>query len=89
MRRSLLRLRATDNAATSVVPGTPMEKPLRITPKMRGAKIHANMPAEAGRDRKAVMELLLTQLGVRAPHVLRTFRHRLHRQKRWHELSCS
>ena len=60
MRRGLLRSCATGSAATLVVPGAPMEKTLHITPKMHGASMRANMPVEAGRDRKTVMELLLT-----------------------------
>ena len=64
MRRGLLRSRATCSAATLVVPSIPMGKPLRITLKMRGAKIHANTPVEATRGCRAVTVLLLTQLGV-------------------------
>ena len=54
----------TWSAATLVVPSIPMEKPLRITLKMRGAKIHVNKPVEAARGCRTVKVLLLTQLGV-------------------------
>lgn len=89
MRRGLLRSCATGSAATLVVPGVPKTRLLRISPEVRGTSIHAKMPVEAGCGCDTVMELLLTRLGVRASHVPRTFHRRLHRQKRWHERSCS
>ena len=64
MRRGLLKSCATGSATTLVVPGAPMEKPLRITLKMRGAKIHINTPVEAACGCRTVTVLLLTQLGV-------------------------
>jgi hypothetical protein len=43
-----------------VVPDVSTERPLRITPKMCGASMHANTPVKTGCGRKIVMELLLT-----------------------------
>ena len=78
-----------NSAATLVVLSVPKERPLSITLEMRGDSMHAKMLVEAARGRGTVMELLLTRLEVRAPHVPRTFRRRLHQQKHWREHSCS
>lgn len=42
MRHDLLKSCVTGSAATSVVPGAAMERPLRITPKIHRASMHAN-----------------------------------------------
>lgn len=62
---------------------------MSITLKMRRASMHVKRLVEAVRDHGTVMELLLTRLGVRAPHVPHTSRRRLHQQKHWHEHSYS
>jgi hypothetical protein len=60
MRHGLLRSCAMGSAVTLVVPGIPTERPLCITPKMRGASMHTNTPVGIGPGHKIVMELLLT-----------------------------
>ena len=89
MRRGLLRSCAMNIAAMLVVPSVLMERLLSITLVMRGTSMHAKTLEEAAHSRGTMMELLLTWLGVRAPHVPRTFRRHLHQQKHWHEHSCS
>ena len=64
MHRGLLRSRTTCSTATLVVPSIPMGKPLRITLKMRGAKIHVDTLVEATCGCRIVTVLLQTQLGV-------------------------
>ena len=78
-----------NSTATLVVPSVPKERPLSITLEMRGASMHAKIPVEAARGRGTVMELRLTWLGVKAPHIPCTFLRRLHQQKHWREHNYS
>jgi hypothetical protein len=69
------------NATALVVQDVPMKRLLRIDPKVRRPSMHAKLLAGVARGRVIMTVLLLTLLGVRAPHVPRTYRHRLRQRK--------
>jgi hypothetical protein len=62
---------------------------LRINLKVRRPSMHAKLLVEVAHGRVIVTVLLLTPLGVRAPHVPRTCHRRLRQRKPWHVRSCS
>ena len=64
MHRGLLRLRMTCSRMTSVVLGVNMRRPLRVTLRVRRAKIRISLLVEAARWCRTVTALLLTLLGV-------------------------
>jgi hypothetical protein len=88
MCRDHLRSGAMSSVATSALPDDYMEKPLWISPRTHKASMRGIMLVGTGHSCKTGVELLLTQLEVRAPPVLRTARHRLPQQKPWRVRNC-
>lgn len=88
-RRDLLRSRTMIGVMALVPQGDLKGILLCIIPETHRTDTHVSMLAEAAHDRRIVMGLLLTLLEVRASHVLRICRRRLHQQKRWRERSFS